>query len=318
MTAPPDLADLLDRVHVVALPMRVRFRGITTREVALIDGPAGWGEFGAFTEYEPPEAAHWLASAVEAAYQKPLALRRDRIPVNATIPAVPPEQVPELLSRFPGARTAKVKVAEPGQTLDDDVVRVAAVRALVPTVRVDANGGWSVDEAVAAAAALGPLEYIEQPCRTVEELAEVRRRVDVPVAADESIRKADDPLRVVRAGAADVAVLKVAPLGGPSALLKVAEQIDVPIVISSALDSAVGIATGLQAAAALPTLTHACGLATGRLFVEDVADPAQPVDGFLPVGAVAPDPARLQGLAAPPQRRDWWIRRIIECYPLLR
>ncbi|MFZ0833910.1 MAG: enolase C-terminal domain-like protein, partial [Mycobacterium sp.] len=143
--------------------MRVRFRDVMIREVALIDGPGGWGEFGAFPEYEPPEAARWLASAIEAAYQQPLAVRRDRIPVNATVPAVPPEQVPELLSRFPGATTAKVKVAEPGQTLDDDVARVAAVRALVPTVRVDANGGWSVEEAVAAAAALGPLEYIEQP-----------------------------------------------------------------------------------------------------------------------------------------------------------
>jgi O-succinylbenzoate synthase len=315
--APPDLADLLERVRVVALPMRVRFRGITTREVALINGPGGWGEFGAFLEYEPPEAAHWLASAVESAYQTGPPTRRDRIPVNATIPAVAPEQVPDLLRRFPGTRTAKVKVAEPGQSLRDDVARVDAVRALVPTVRVDANGGWNVDEAVAAAAALGPLEYIEQPCKTVEELAEVRRRIDIPVAADESIRKADDPLRVVRAGAADIAVLKVAPLGGMSALLAIAEQIDIPVVISSALDSAVGIATGLRTAAALPSLHHACGLGTGQLFEDDVADPLQLVDGFLPVTPVAPDPARLDTLAAPPERRDWWIRRIIECYPLL-
>jgi o-succinylbenzoate synthase len=316
----PDLADLLDRLHVVALPMRVRFRGITVRELALIDGPAGWGEFGAFIEYGPPEAAHWLASAIEAAYETPPASKRDRIPINATVPAVAPEQVPELLSRFPGARTAKVKVAEPGQTLQDDITRVDAVRALVPIVRVDANGGWSVDQAVAATHALtasGPLEYIEQPCKTVEELAEVRHRVDVPVAADESIRKADDPLRVVRAKAADIAVLKVAPLGGTSALLKIAEQIDIPVVISSALDSAVGIATGLQAAAALDTLQYACGLGTGRLFVEDVAQPTPPVDGYLPVARVAPDDARLGSLAATPDRREWWIRRIISCYRLL-
>jgi o-succinylbenzoate synthase len=313
----PDLADLLDRVHVVELPMRVRFRGITIREVALIDGPAGWGEFGAFVEYQPAEAAHWLASAVEAAYERPPPPKRDRVPINATVPAVAPARVPELLAQFPGAHTAKVKVAEPGQTLRDDVARVDAVRALVPTVRVDANGGWSVDEAVSAAVALGPLEYIEQPCKTVDELAEVRRRVDVPIAADESIRKADDPLHVVKAGAADVAVLKVAPLGGVSALLKIAEQIDVPVVISSALDSAVGIATGLQAAATLPVLEHACGLGTGRLFIEDVADVADLVDGCLPVGQVTPDPARLHGLAAPPERRDWWIRRIVSCYRLL-
>ena len=313
------LDDVLDRLHVVALPMRVRFRGITTRELALIDGPAGWGEFGAFVEYGPQEAAAWLASALEAAYSPPPPPRRDRIAINATVPAVAAAQVPDVLARFPGARTAKVKVAEPGQTLADDVARVEAVRALVATVRVDANGGWSVAQAVEAAEALtatGPLEYLEQPCKTVDELAELRRRIDVPVAADESIRKADDPLHVVRAKAADIAVLKVAPLGGINALLGIAAQIDIPIVISSALDSAVGIATGLRAAAALPELRHACGLGTGGLFVDDVAE-LRLTDGYLPVGPVTPDPARVQALAAPPERRQWWIDRIKTCYPLL-
>ncbi|HEY0805532.1 MAG TPA: enolase C-terminal domain-like protein, partial [Pseudonocardiaceae bacterium] len=179
----PALDDVLDRVHVVALPMRVRFRGITTRELVLIDGPAGWGEFGAFLEYGDAEAAHWLAAALDSAYRTPPPALRDRIDVNATVPAVDPAQVPEILARFPGARTAKGKVAEPGQTLDDDVARVDAVRALVPIVRVDANGAWTVAQAVEAAAALtasGPLEYLEQPCGTVDELAELRRRVEVP------------------------------------------------------------------------------------------------------------------------------------------
>ncbi|AQA01926.1 O-succinylbenzoate synthase [Mycobacterium sp. MS1601] len=314
------LPDLLDRTHVVTLPMRVRFRGITTREVALIEGPTGWGEFGPFLEYGPQEAAHWLASAVDSAYGNPPELRRTRIPINATVPAVSAEQVPDVLARFPGAGTAKVKVAEPGQTLVDDVARVNAVRALIPTVRVDANGGWSVDEAVTAAAALtadGPLEYLEQPCATVAELAEVRRRVRVPVAADESIRKAEDPLLVVREHAADVAVVKVAPLGGVRALLAIVGQIDIPVVVSSALDSAVGIGVGLTAAAALPTLEHACGLGTGGLFVEDVVEPVLPVDGFLEVGSVAPDPARLAALRAPGERRDWWLERIRDCYRLL-
>jgi len=314
-----DADDLLDRLHVVALPMRVRFRGITVREVALINGPSGWGEFGAFLEYELPEAAHWLDSAIESAYgTRPPALR-ERIRINATVPAVPAAQVPEVLARFPGSTTAKVKVAEPGQTLGDDVARVNAVRALIPTVRVDANGGWSVEQAVAAAAALtadGPLEYIEQPCATVAELAQVRRRVDVPVAADESIRKAADPLAVVRADAADIAVLKVAPLGGVGAVLDIAAVIGVPVVISSALDSAVGIASGLAAAAALPRLDHACGLGTGGLFVEDVAE-VTAVDGCLRVGDIVPDPARLSGLAAPAERRDWWITRVRACYALL-
>lgn len=316
----PSLDEILERLHVVVLPMRVRFRGITMRELALIDGPAGWGEFGAFTEYQPPEAAAWLAAAIEAAYRPPPPVHRARIPINATVPAVDAARVAEVLARFPGARTAKVKVAEPGQTLADDVARVNAVRALVPAVRVDANGGWTVAQAVAAAAALtadGDLEYLEQPCATVDELAALRAQVDVPIAADESIRKAEDPLRVVRAGAADVAVLKVAPLGGVTPMLNIAAAVDIPIVVSSALDSAVGIGRGLLAAAALPQLSHACGLGTGGLFVEDVAEPRLPVDGYLPVEATVPDPARLAALAAPAQRRQWWINRVKECYRLV-
>lgn len=318
---PVGLDDLLDRLHVVALPMRVRFRGITVREVALIDGPAGWGEFGAFLEYEPPEAASWLASGIESAYRARPSVRRTRIPVNATVPAVSADRVPELLQRFPGSTTAKVKVAEPGQELADDVARVNAVRSVIPTVRVDANGGWTVEQAVEAARALtadGPLEYLEQPCRTVAELAEVRRRVEVPVAADESIRRADDPLAVVRAGAADIAVLKVAPLGGIGAVLEIAGHIDIPVVISSALDSAVGICAGLMAAGALLRLDHACGLGTGGLFLEDVVGSFEVVDGALQVVDAVPEPARLSALAAPAPRRDWWIARVRACYPLLR
>lgn len=317
---PPALDDLLDRTRVVALPMRVRFRGITTREVALIEGPEGWGEFGAFVEYDDAEATPWLAAAIEAAYRRPPPALRDAIAINATVPAVPAAQVPDVLARFPGAHTAKVKVAEPGQMLADDVARVEAVRALVPRVRVDANGGWTIEQAVTAAAALsatGDLEYLEQPCATVAELAELRRRIDVPIAADEAIRKAADPLAVVRARAADVAVLKVAPLGGVRALLDIAAQIDIPVVVSSALDSAVGIGIGLAAAAALPTLEHACGLGTGGLFAADVAETPGPVDGRLRVGAIAPQPDRLAALAAPAQRRDWWLERIARCHALL-
>jgi O-succinylbenzoate synthase len=316
----PELDDVLDRLHVVALPMRVRFRGITAREVALIDGPAGWGEFGAFVEYEPAEAVHWLASGIDTAYNPLPEVQRDRIPINATVPAVVADDVAQVLARFPGARTAKVKVAEPGQTLADDVARVNAVRAVIPTVRVDANGGWSVEEAVAAAHALtadGPLEYLEQPCRTVPELADVRRRINVPVAADESIRKAADPLHVVRAGAADIAVLKVAPLGGVRAMLDIAAHIDIPVVVSSALDPAVGIGVGRVAAGCLRRLEHACGLGTGSLFVDDVAATPAPVDGYLTAAAMTPDPARLAALAAPPDRRQWWIERIRDCFPLL-
>ncbi|WP_079564900.1 o-succinylbenzoate synthase, partial [Mycobacteroides abscessus] len=227
----------------------------------------------------------------------------------------------EVLSRFPGAQTAKVKVAEPGQTLDEDVARVEAVRARIRTVRVDANGGWTVAQAVHALTALtrdGALEYAEQPCATVEELAELRRRLPgVPIAADESIRRASDPLRVAQARAADIAVLKVAPLGGVHALLEIAARIGMPAVISSALDSAVGIGIGLRAAAALPELDHACGLGTGGFFLADVADVPPVVDGHLPVTSCTPDPARLAALAVPADRLDRWRRRVADCHALL-
>lgn len=204
----PPVEELLESAVVVRLPMRTRFRGLLAREVMIFAGPAGWGEFGAFVEYDDAEAANWLRAGIEAAYLGPPPAVRSTVTVNATVPAVPADQVAEVLSRYPGARTAKVKVAEPGQHLDDDVERVAAARAVVDRVRVDANGKWSVAQAITALRAIGPVEYAEQPCATVEELAQVRRAVDVPIAADESIRKAHDPLRVVAADAADVAIVR--------------------------------------------------------------------------------------------------------------
>lgn len=324
----PALDDLRAAATVVSLPMRVRFRGITVREVLLLRGPAGWGEFAPFPEYGDTESAAWLRSAVESAWIGPPPAQRAAVDVNATVPAVDAARVPEILARFPGARTAKVKVAEKGQSLADDVARVAAVRDHVDHVRVDANGGWSVDEAVTALTALtagGELQYAEQPCATVPELVDLRRRLavrgaPVPIAADESIRRADDPLRVVRAGAADVAVVKVAPLGGMRALLSLADELaghGVSVVVSSALDSAVGIGAGLAAAAALPRLPLACGLGTGGLFDADVAAPRPMSGGRLEVAAVSPDPDRLAELAASPQRTAWWLDRMARCHALL-
>jgi O-succinylbenzoate synthase len=314
MPAVPAVADLLESAVVVSLPMRVRFRGLTRREVLLLHGPAGWGEFGPFVEYGDAEAAWWLASAIEAAYVGPPPTLRERVDINATVPAVPAGQVAQVLSRFPGARTAKVKVAEPGQTLTEDVDRVAAVRDLIDVVRVDANMNWSVPEAITAIKVLGELEYVEQPCRTIEELAQVRRAVDTPIAADESIRKADDPLRVIAADAADVAILKVAPLGGMRRILELADQIPLPIVVSSALDSAVGIAAGVATAAALPTTPPACGLGTGGFFERDVAAPFAPVDGHL-------EPRTVELYAdlplADPDRTRWWRDRLTRCHALL-
>jgi O-succinylbenzoate synthase len=293
-----DVAGLLSGLRAFAIPMRTRFRGITVREGALIEGPAGWGEFSPFAEYGPRECARWLACALEAATVGWPAPVRDRIPVNVTVPAVAAEQAHALVTAS-GCRTAKVKVAERGQTLGDDVARVEAVRdALGPggAIRVDANGGWDVDQAVRALAELGRsgLEYAEQPCPTLGELAEVRRRVNVPVAADESIRRAEDPLAVRAAGAADIVVVKTQPLGGVRAALAVAQACELPVVVSSAVDTSVGLAAGLALAAALPELRYACGLATMSLLTGDVtSDPLTEQAGELLVRRPSVDEARL-------------------------
>jgi O-succinylbenzoate synthase len=299
--------------------MTTRFRGITVREGALLQGGAGWGEWSPFLDYPPEVAEPWLRCAEEAAAGDWPAPVRGRVPVNVTVPAVDPETA-HRITREGGCRTAKVKVAEPGQALADDEARLEAVRdALGPegVVRVDANGAWDVDTAVTAIAALdraaGGLEYVEQPCPDVEDLAAVRRRTDVRIAADESIRRAADPYRVRDLAAADVAVLKVQPLGGVRACLRIADDIGLPVVVSSALESSVGIAAGVALAAALPDLPHACGLATVRLLADDlVAEPLLPVDGALPVRTPAVDPAALDRLAAAPDRVAAWEARLAD------
>ena len=311
----PTADDILERAHVVALPMAVKFRGITTREALLIDGPAGWGEFSPFLEYGPEESAAWLASGIEAAFTG-LPAVEGSVEVNGTIPAV--EDVEPVLARYPGVRTFKIKVAEKGQSLDDDLRRVNAVRELRPdaTLRVDANRGWSVDEAVEAAEKLGELEYIEQPCATVEELAEVKRSVRTPIAADESIRRAADPYRVAQLHAADVAVCKVAPLGGVARLVRIARELHLGVTVASALDTAVGMDAGLVAAKL--TSSRAAGLATQRLFVEDVAEPRAITDGRMAVTRTTPDPDRMHALRAPGERRDWWFDRVRACVEVLQ
>jgi O-succinylbenzoate synthase len=324
----PSADELLERAHVVSIPMRVRFRGVEVRETVLFEGPSGWGEFGPFAEYGDAESARWLAAGIEEAYAARPATRRDVIPVNATVPAVPPERVPEVLSRFDGCTTAKVKVAEPGQTLEDDLSRISAVRDVMgphARIRIDANGGWDVEEATEAlrrSAAYG-IEYAEQPCASVEDLATLRTTlarnlIDIPIAADESIRRADDPLRVARLGAADIVVVKVAPLGGITAALEIVEACGLPAVVSSALDTSVGISAGVALAAALPTLDHACGLGTVGLFTTDVAgEPMRPQGGNLTTRRVIPDPTALSELAASPDRRQWWMDRLSRCHALL-
>jgi O-succinylbenzoate synthase len=305
--------DLLPPIRAFAIGMTTRFRGITVREGALIEGPAGWGEFSPFAEYGPRECARWLACALEAAAGGWPAPVRSQIPVNVTVPAVGPEQAHAIVAAS-GCRTAKVKVAERGQPAGADIARVEAVRdALGPDgrIRIDANGAWDVDQAERALRELGRfgLEYAEQPCATLDELARLRRRVNVLVAADESIRRADDPMAVRAAGAADIVVLKAQPLGGVRAALAIAEACGLPVVVSSAVETSVGLAAGVALAAALPDLPYACGLATMSLLTQDVtAAPLVARDGALPVRRPSVDAERLAACEIDPA--PWRARMV--------
>jgi o-succinylbenzoate synthase len=263
--------------------MRIEFRGLTERAGVLVEGPSGWGEFSVFPDYPAPVARRWQAAAREAAGGAWPPAKRDRIPVNVTVPAVSAEMAHALVAAS-GCATAKVKVGK-----GDDLERVAAVRdALGPggRIRVDVNGGWDVDDAVRNLRRLERygLEYAEQPVGTLAEMAELRTRVDVPLAADESVRTAEDPLQISGLDAADIVVLKVQPLGGVRRALEVAERAGLPSVVSSALETSVGLAAGVALAAALPELPYACGLGTAVLLAGDVvADPLVPEGGFLRV-----------------------------------
>ena len=304
---------MIIEAHVYSVRMRTRFRGLEVRDGVLVRGPMGWGEFSPFWDYDLAESRRWWAAAEEAACQGWPVPLRDSVPVNVTVPAVDADRAHAIVTAS-GCRTAKVKVAEPGQTPAEDLARVEAVRdALGPhgAIRVDANAAWDVDTAAARIAELDRvgLEYVEQPCPTLEDLVALRRRVDVRIAADEVVRRAADPLRVDLREACDVVVLKVQPLGGVRAALRVAEAHGLPCVVSSALESSVGIAAGVALAAALPELPFACGLATVALFEADVSSaPLLPVDGALPVRR--PEPDRLDTVAAGPAVDRRWRERL--------
>lgn len=316
----PTTEELLASARVVSLPMRVRFRSVTHREALLLRGPAGWGEFAPFPEYDDAEAAAWLRAAVEAGWEGFPTPVRSRVPVNATVPAVAAAGVEPVLARFGAVTAVKIKVAERGQSLDDDVARVAEVRRLLPgaNLRIDANGGWNVTDALSALEALAPyrLEYAEQPVMAVSDLRTVRlevqrRGLPILIAADESVRKAEDPLLVAREDAADLLVVKVAPLGGVRRALDIVAQAGLPAVVSSALDTSVGISAGVALAAALPDLPYACGLATLSLMDGDVSPvPLLPDAGWLAVRPVPVSEELLERFAAPADRSRWWLERL--------
>lgn len=362
--APLELPDRFDEViedlHVVRLPMVTRFRGITEREVALFTGPSGWAEFSPFVEYGTEEASRWLRASLEFSGlipQKtapaeaapsstpvhgsvPAETSGETVDVNGTLPACPPDQVAPILSRYDRVGTVKAKVAEHGfASLDEDLTRLREFRRLCPetTLRLDANAGYTLSEALQACEAFAEfdIQYFEQPVPEVEQLAELRdelalRGLPIIIAADESIRKAEDPLRVAELGAAEVIIVKVQPLGGIGAALEVIGASGLPAVVSSALESSVGLAAGAELAARLPRTDRsrdilgdrvACGLGTGRLFTADVVaedEALTPVDGAIPVTRIVPDPDRLQQLAVDPGRFDWWAQRLQNCWSALR
>ena len=304
---------LLESLRVVALPMKTKFRGITVREVALIQGEYGWGEFSPFLEYDDAESAPWLASAIEAATQPKPELYRTEVSVNGTIPALNDVQdLERIIDSFPGVKTFKVKV---GSDVSEDLLRLDLIRNIRPdtVIRIDVNGLWSVEEAEMFLNSVGDIEYVEQPCATIEELRELKKRLDVKIVGDEVLRKAKDPFNVDLSGAVDYLMLKVQPLGGIRRAHKLAEHHNLPVVVSSALESAVGISYGLTLAASFKEMNFDCGLGTGSLLAKNVAE-LPIVDGKIAISDVVPN---LEGLDVSADRYEWWKNRIMRTSELL-
>ena len=305
---------LLDSLRVIALPMKTNFRGISDREVALIKGSHGWGEFSPFLEYDDAESAPWLASAIEAATTPQPKLYRTSIAVNGTIPALnDPDELARIVDSFPGVNTFKVKV---GNNLVEDLARIKVIRQLRPhaNIRIDVNGLWNVGQAEEFLASVGQIEYVEQPCATIEELRELKSRTPVKIVGDEILRKAPNPFDIDLTGAIDYLMLKVQPLGGIKRAHALAEHHNLPVIVSSALESAVGINHGLMLAASFKEMNFDCGLGTGSLLASDVAH-LPIVDGKIEISEFEP---QLDGLDVAPDRFDWWKNRIMRTAELLK
>jgi len=311
---------ILATAKVLSIPLRTKFRGLTTREVLLFEGPNGWAEWSPFTEYEHEEASIWLKAAIEWAFGDIPKTDVKTIKVNATLPAV--KDVRAALAPFGKFEVVKIKVAEPGQTLQDDLNRIHQVREHYPDarIRLDANGNWDIETALKIAKTIYqenvPLEYLEQPVKTIAEMAELKLKLqefNIKIAADESVRKVSDPLAVSQANAADILVLKVAPLGGINNALRIAKEAGLPVVVSSALETSVGISMGARLAALINS-DYESGLATASLLRADITDtPLIPINGEIPVGRVEVDESNLQKLRATDERVEWWMRRLERC-----
>lgn len=324
----PALADLVAKAHVITLPLNTKFRGLSERELVLIEGTKGWTEWSPFVEYSDEEAATWLTASIEFGFDEiPMPLRTE-IPINATLPAINnPDEIDRVLARFGSFTSIKIKVAESTDSAAADLARISYVAEKLPNVkiRLDANGAWSVDEAVAFAKQLSgiQIEYLEQPCQTLEELDELKKKLkekslNFLIAADESVRKANDPAAAIQSGAADVLILKNQPLGGVSRVLQLIKSTNSPVVISSALESSVGISMSAYLAAAIPNLEFTCGLGTAAMLQADVTDePLIPIDGKIPVRRVDVSPEKLIAYAASDERKNWWLQRLERCYKIV-
>ena len=305
---------LLESLRVVALPTETNFRGVSVREIALIQGEYGWGEFSPFLEYDDAESAPWLACAIESATTPKPKLYRTEVAVNGTIPALNDEvELARIVDSYPGVTTFKIKV---GSNAQEDIARINIIRSLRPAakIRLDANGLLSVDQTVSLLQLAGEIEYIEQPCATLKELRELKKRIDVKIVGDEVLRKAKNPFAVELEGAIDYLMLKAQPLGGIARAHQLAEHHKLPVVVSSALESAIGINYGLILAASFESMKFDCGLGTGSLLAKNVAD-LPIVDGKIQISEVVP---HLEGLDVAADRFEWWKNRIMRTAELLK
>jgi o-succinylbenzoate synthase len=318
------LEEALASLRVLALPMRTTFRSLDIRETALFKGENGWGEFAPFVEYSDQESLPWLESGIEAA-DKPISpALRESIPINATVPASNDEvEIEQILSWYPGVDTVKIKV---GTGIKEDLARIAAVKKHLPKakIRIDVNGSWSVKDAIFNISAIYEvtgdlLEYVEQPVSSLSELKQLKEgiSVDLKIAGDEVLRKAEDPFAINLDGAIDVLMLKVSPLGGIKRALELASYHQLPVVVSSALESAVGISYGLALAARVPNLDYACGLGTSALFKQDVSD-IPILNGAIKATNHPIDLERIERFELKGERLEWWRNRISRVWNLRR
>jgi O-succinylbenzoate synthase len=298
-------------LQVVSIPVKNTFRGIKSREIALFEGPAGWSEFSPFLEYDNKQSATWMKAALEAATKPAPTPLRNEVMVNATLPNIKPGEVEKVLSNFDGCTTIKIKIND--FTIDKELLIESLKHVPNAKFRLDVNGGWTLDEAIVnlknyEGEFAGLIDYVEQPCIDIADLKVLKNETGIKIAVDESIRKFLGSDLTKLKDVADIAVIKWAPSGGINAALDLIKQISLPVVVSSALDSSVGISHGLALACAIPNLYGACGLATVALLEGDVtSDSLLASKGVIANHKITPD--RISEFKVDNHRQKWWQDR---------